>query len=648
MKKNIIFVGVTVCILVLLGIGFSYSMWNMSVSQDTSNVIATTSECFNIELTNQSNAINLENAYPISNEKGKKLTPFTFTVKNTCDMFLSYTVSLESLKGSTLNSKFIDVMVNNEAVTRLSEYETTETVNNGSVEARILAKGSLSKDDSNDYSLRLWIDYDTTMEDLDNETKVLKAKVVIKAVPSNWDPVSEGYTTLHDAILANEYQTTPAKAIGKIKAKGTPDFSETAPFITYEQTTLEETTIEIVKPAESSIKSDDATSDLMTKDTILWLGKAYTYDETKNVYNIADGVYIDPTTIDYNGDIKYYTRIETTYVSDGKIATSYGYDDVTTIYQLVGATKKSTKTTWNGKEYDSITYTLNVIPHSLKEIESDKSDKGLYKDVDDYGDTYYYRGNVLNNNVYFAGFYWKIIRINGDGTIRLLYNGEKPNSSGDDSAVLWTQYSNKKDNVAYLGYMYGNSVDILDNAFKNEVNSNIKEQIDKWYQNNLTNYTNYLSDSGFCNDRSIFSGSSPTGDVIFNAYDRLIINKTPTFKCSNGSRDIFTVTNTTGNKTLTYPIGLITADETLYAGIVDSKPNDNNYLHTYVWNWTMTPIKYNYPYLTTYTYGNNNAASLQTSATSSYYVRPVISLKSDVKITGGIGTSNSPFIIETK
>ena len=648
MKKNIIFVGVTVCLLVLLGIGFSYSMWNMSVSQDTSNVIATTSECFNIEITNQSNAINLENAYPISNEKGKKLTPFTFTVKNTCDMFLSYTVSLESLKESTLNSKFIDVMVNNEAVTRLSEYETTETVNNESVEARILAKGSLSKDDSNDYSLRLWIDYDTTMEDLDNETKVLKAKVVIKAVPSNWDPVSEGYTTLHDAILANEYQTTPAKAVEKIKSKETPDFSETAPFITYEQTTLEETTIEIVKPAESSIKSDDATSDLMTKDTILWLGKAYTYDETKNVYNIADGVYIDPTTIDYNGDIKYYTRIETTYVSDGKIATTYGYADVTTIYQLVGATKKSTKTTWNGKEYDSITYTLNVIPHSLKEMESDKSDKGLYKDVDDYGDTYYYRGNVLNNNVYFAGFYWKIIRINGDGTIRLLYNGEKPNSSGDNSAILWTQYSNKKDNAAYLGYMYGNSVDILDNAFKNEVNSNIKEQIDKWYQNNLTNYTNYLSDSGFCNDRSISSGSSPTGYVIFNAYDRLIINKTPTFKCSNGSRDLFTVTNTTGNKTLTYPIGLITADETLYAGIVDSKPNDNNYLHTYVWNWTMTPIKYNYPYLTTYTYGNNNAASLPTSATSSYYVRPVISLKADVKISSGIGTSNSPFIIETK
>ena len=219
MKKNVLFISVSICLLFLLGIGLSYSMWNMSVSQETNNVIATTNDCFDVSLTNQNNNINLENAYPISNEKGKKLTPFTFTVKNTCDMFLSYTISLESLKGSTLASKFINVMVNNEAVTRLSTYESTETVNEGSIEARVLAKVSLSKDDSNDYSLRLWIDYDTTMEGLDNETKVLKSKIVIKAVPSNWNPVSEGYTTLHDAILANEYQISPEKVIERINAK---------------------------------------------------------------------------------------------------------------------------------------------------------------------------------------------------------------------------------------------------------------------------------------------------------------------------------------------------------------------------------------------------------------------------------------------
>ena len=121
MKKNIIFVTISLIVLLSLGIGLSYSMWNMSNSQDTNNVIATTSECFDISLTNQSNSINLENAYPISDEKGKKLTPFTFTVKNTCDMTISYSVNLESLKDSTLASKFLKVMINNEEIKKLNE-----------------------------------------------------------------------------------------------------------------------------------------------------------------------------------------------------------------------------------------------------------------------------------------------------------------------------------------------------------------------------------------------------------------------------------------------------------------------------------------------------------------------------------------------
>ena len=68
--------------------------------------------------------------------------------------------------------------------------------------------------------------------------------------------------------------------------------------------------------------------------------------------------------------------------------------------------------------------------YSQTDLESDKSDKGIYMADDDYGTTYYYRGNILNNNVYFAGFYWQIIRINGDGSIRLIYNGTEKNSKG--------------------------------------------------------------------------------------------------------------------------------------------------------------------------------------------------------------------------
>ena len=185
MKKNIFFIGASICLLVLLGIGLSYSMWNMSISQNTNNVIATTNECFDITLTNQSNTINLENAYPISDTKGKTLIPFTFTIKNTCQMAASYSVNLESLKGSTLSSRFIKVMVNDNNPKMLNSLESTDTVNTGSIESRVLDTGTIFKNKTKEYSIRLWIDYDTTLEDLNNEIKVLKSKIIVKGVPSN-------------------------------------------------------------------------------------------------------------------------------------------------------------------------------------------------------------------------------------------------------------------------------------------------------------------------------------------------------------------------------------------------------------------------------------------------------------------------------
>ena len=135
MKKNVVFLSVCLGIILLLGIGVSYSLWNISVSQDNTNVVTT--KCFNVEITSQKNNISLENAYPISNDKGKKLTPFSFTITNTCDIFASYTVNLESLKGSNLSSKFLNAMINNEEIKRLSDYGTTDVVNNGSIESHI-------------------------------------------------------------------------------------------------------------------------------------------------------------------------------------------------------------------------------------------------------------------------------------------------------------------------------------------------------------------------------------------------------------------------------------------------------------------------------------------------------------------------------
>ena len=182
-KKNIIFLSVSLVLIILLGIGVSYSMWNISVSQDTNNTAYT--ECFDLSITNKGNNINLDNAYPISNDKGKSLTPYTFTVTNTCDITTQYNINLEVLNNSTLSSKFIDVMFEGN-INLLSSYDSIDKVNTSSIESRKLTTGILKSQESKDYSLRLWIDYNTTLEDLNNEIKSFKSKIVVVGKPINY------------------------------------------------------------------------------------------------------------------------------------------------------------------------------------------------------------------------------------------------------------------------------------------------------------------------------------------------------------------------------------------------------------------------------------------------------------------------------
>ena len=143
------------------------------------------SKCFNLSITNKENNISLDNAYPMSNDKGKSLTPYTFTVTNTCDITTEYSVNLEVLNSSTLSSNFIDVMFEGN-INLLSNYDSTDKVNTSSIESRKLTTGILKSGDSKDYSLRLWIDYNTTLEDLNNEIKSFKSKIIVVGKPINY------------------------------------------------------------------------------------------------------------------------------------------------------------------------------------------------------------------------------------------------------------------------------------------------------------------------------------------------------------------------------------------------------------------------------------------------------------------------------
>ena len=266
-------------------------------------------------------------------------------------------------------------------------------------------------------------------------------------------------------------------------------------------------------------------------------------------------------------------------------------------------------------------------------------------------DTYYFAGQVTNNYVYFGGYYWRIVRINEDNSVRLIYAGT---SATDTAAFISTSqaYNSSYNNSAYVGYMYTAS-----QQYGTGTNSPIKAVVDNWYASNLNSYSGYISKTAiYCNDRTVASGYSwsATGSTFaYAAYTRLDTNKTPTFACSNAN-DRFTASTSTGNAKLTYPIGLITADEISYAGGLFGTNNSNYYIAQNAssgasWWWTMSPYLWNSNVSYAYVFvvgGPSNTGYLNGDRVyNPDGVRPVISLKACVTTSEGNGTASNPYII---
>ena len=610
-KKVLLFIGILIMLCGVIGISYAY--WMLTYMQEGLNRVA--SGCFSLSLTNEKNSINLQNAYPILDEEGKTLTPYSFTITNTCDLFASYTVNLEMLENSTLDSKYIRVMLNNEAIQNLNEYESTTTTISGSVDSKVLAKGSLGSGDSADYTLRLWMDEDITIEDTDAMNKLFSSKVVIVASVSNYSPVDQGYTTLADAILANEYQSTPEIAKQKISEKQAVDFTKTAPIIDWQENHDQMTTTSATMPHPDLVgNGEDYTKNLTASNVLPRIGTSYTFNAETGKYTLVDYQDVDPTTLIYDGEEKYYYCSSGFNTSSSDLISTYqNYSGCTNIYELTGTTKEESKTTGaGGTEIKTMIYRMTGYRYTQTELESDKSDKGLYVIEDADGTSYYYRGSVSNNYVSFAGYYWRIIRINGDGSIRLLYAGETADATGSNLNMKLTDsslgYSNRttipfnttRTDPAYVGYMYGSILGIsYEQTNANENDSTIKQYLDSWYKQNILDkgYADYIADSGFCNDRSLSTQANNGGGVstsgrntYYGGYQRYYSLQAPSLVCPNERSDLFTtISSSKGNGDLTYPIGLITVDELALSGYANNYLNKSAYTYSSSTYWTMSP-----------------------------------------------------------
>ena len=289
-----------------------------------------------------------------------------------------------------------------------------------------------------------------------------------------------------------------------------------------------------------------------------------------------------------------------------------GYAEIDTIPDGYELNTDETYCTVNGEEdtsisisYDADTQTLNVSPMTSKGTKCylyfdeqvsagniilanktiDDSRSGeitgpltedttgtVYSVEDDYGTSYVYAGAPTDNWVRFAGFYWCIIRINGDGSIRMIYNGTTTDQTGEGTQLQTSAYNTNQDDNAYVGYMYGSAGQSNYSAtHANNNNSTIKGVLDTWYQNNIVenNYDQYIStEQGFCNDRRIATSSETfwtsdtkrgygTNTTAYAPFSRVLTAdyswysvQNPTLKCSQ-TNDYFTVSGSSkGNHEL--------------------------------------------------------------------------------------------------
>ena len=189
-KLNIMIVGISLVLIVLLGVGVSYSLWNISVSQDKVNMAMTS--CFDITYSSESSAINLEKQYPISDENSSKLTPYTFKITNNCDINAYYKINLETLNTSNIDTRFIKASLNNTNPRVINRYNETEvSLKNGKV-ANTLKSGYLPVGGSISFDLRVWLDYDTTINDTKNDgTDKWVGKIVAISSPVTEDEINK-------------------------------------------------------------------------------------------------------------------------------------------------------------------------------------------------------------------------------------------------------------------------------------------------------------------------------------------------------------------------------------------------------------------------------------------------------------------------
>ena len=705
-KKRMLILCIMLAV-VLITSGVSYAIFTSYSSQSDANTLA--ASCMDLEFNGQ-NEINLLNTYPISEGEALEQTPYTFTIKNNCDNYIEYYVIASVISTTNkVDSKYVKVSLlgdndlNGAVINTLESIATPQSLSKYSIsENYILKRGDgITKDESRTFNFRMWLDSNNpdiwTSEDVEGKDYQVKISVVgtvrtrpkddlfvaalIDGEESTSFPTTSGYTAsvectrngkkvnAKESIVWNgtEWELTAKITNGNVRCNATFVTAAPAPDGWYSagsgtllasirdnnelKTPLTTPGSEVSAHTKDDVESQTTSVSSTYQAYYFTYGTGYTANGSK--FNLTGtAVTADTYANSYSSLVgKYFVSSSASSNGSSTAGTMKTTTNLSSVYYVVSATSSS-------YTYKQITSNKNTTEALLASTE------------DDYGTSYYFRGAVKNNYVQFANKCWRIVRINGDGSVKLvLHNDNTSNasspcaSSNNSTTAAFARYSgssytsvfnsNYNDN-AYIGFMYGaTGASDYASTHANTNKSDILKNLETWYTNNLTSYESKLADTIWCNDKSTVSGGLGygTNGTSYGAYNRLASTKQPTLKCPNdnngGKLSKFTVDDTTnGNGNLTYKIGLLTADEIAFAGSIAYTYNRSTYLQentgTNYW-WSLSPGRFDGSGAFVWYVGSGYLTSYYVH---NYFVlRPVISLISSTNVTGD-GTSENPYVVE--
>ena len=623
LEKNInkrkIYISLLVTVLCIIGVSYAFFVLYL---RQTDNNSVTALSCFTSTLTEESGAINLTDEFPIKDEDGIKKTPFTFKITNNCNNYVKAYITIDPLKEGTANyilSKYMKANVSTKGSTDGTSLiignQSTKVLDNKH-NGYIVKEVGLNKNESKEFDLRLWIDYDTTKEQAAGMTYL--SQVVIVTEPGKGP-------TFAETILANNEVKTPLTTPGSEVSAHTKDDVES-------QSTSVSSTYQAYYITYGTGYEANGTKFNLT-------GTAVTSDTYANSYSSLVGKYLPYSSISSSGSKTAGTMKTTTNLSS--------------VYYVVSATSSSFT-------YKQITSNKNTTEALLASTE------------DDYGTSYYFRGAVKNNYVQFANKCWRIVRITGDGSVKLVLHNDNttgaanPCSSANNSTnAAFARYSgttytsafnSSYDDNAYVGFKYGTvGADKYAATHANTNNSTILTNLETWYNNNdnFKKYEKVIADTVWCNDKTNVTdttydpwGWSPNGlgyaknVTYYGATQRLVSSSNsaggtgPSLKCNGELSKINS------------KVGLITADEIAFAGSVYGYYNRSTYLQENTgttWWWSLSPFYFGG--LGALVWGVYSGYLYRSDVYNITGVRPAISLISSTNVTGD-GTSENPFIVE--